>query len=289
MVSDVKRWLARTPGWLLVFDNADHPDAVGAFLPPAGHHGRVLVTTRCQSAAGAALVPLDGMDTDEGVQLLVTRARIDAASQSAHDAQVCRDLVSQMGGLPLALDQAGAFIDERKCGVQRYAALYREHAAELMEERGWGDRYPASVATTWTIDIDQVRAESSLAIDLLQVCAFPHPDAIPVALAEHILPSCASFGPHASAAHQVDNAMRVLMRFSLLGRRQCAGPSGQLADAPSMHRLVQDVASHADTFDAPQRRVGLKALAPQLQVCAGHVSAHYLGSDAALRLLRVLG
>jgi len=123
VASDVKRWLARTPGWLLVFDNADHPDAVGAFLPDASHHGRVLVTTRCQSAAGATLVPLDGMDTDEGVQLLATRARIDTASQSAHDVQVCRDLVSQMGGLPLALDQAGASIEERKCGMQRYAAL----------------------------------------------------------------------------------------------------------------------------------------------------------------------
>jgi hypothetical protein len=85
VVSDVKRWLAHTPGWLLVFDNADHPDAASAFLPAAAHgashgashHGRVLVTTRCQSAAGATLVPLDAMDTDEDVQLLVTRARVD--------------------------------------------------------------------------------------------------------------------------------------------------------------------------------------------------------------------
>jgi hypothetical protein len=115
-------WLA---GWLLVFDNADHPDAVSAFLPPAAHgashgdthHGRVLVTTRCQSAAGTTLVPLDAMNTDEGVQLLLTQARIDAATQSSHDAQVCRrDLVSQMGGLPLALDQAGAYIRQKRCG-----------------------------------------------------------------------------------------------------------------------------------------------------------------------------
>jgi len=233
-----------------VFDNADHPDAVSAFLPPAAHgathgdshHGRVLVTTRCQSAAGARLVPLDAMDTDEGVQLLVTRARIDAATQSDHDAQVCRDLVSQMDGLPLALDQAGAFIDEKKCGVQRYAALYRDHAAELMEERGWTDRYPASVATTWTISIDQVRAESPLAIDLLQVCAFLHPDAIPAALVEHILPSCDSFGSGRSAAWQLEKAVWVLMRFSLLSRRQSLGRSGQLADALWMHRLVQVVA-----------------------------------------------
>ena len=153
--------------------------------------------------------------------------------------QVCRDLVSQMGGLSLALDQAGAFIDEKKCGVQRYAALYRDHAELLMEERGWTDRYPASVATTWTISIDQVRASSPLAIDLLLVCAFLHPDAIPAALVEHILPSCDSFGTGRSAAWQLDDAMRVLMRFSLLSRRLSAAHSGQLADALSMHRLVQ--------------------------------------------------
>ena len=175
-------------------------------------------------------------------------------------------------------------------------------------QRGWGDRYPASVATTWAISIGQMRAESPLADDLLQVCAFLHPDAIPAALAEHILLSCGSFGPGHSAAWQLEKAVRVLMRFSLLGRRQCAGPSGQPVDALSMRRLVQlvvrsrlddaagrrwaqvvvqGVASHADTFDASQRWAGLKALAPQLQVCAGHVSAHHLDSDAALRLLRV--
>jgi hypothetical protein len=152
---------------------------------------------------------------------------------------VCRDLLPQMGGLPLALDQAGAFIDENKCGVQRYAAPYRGHVAELMEERGWADRCPASVATTWTISIDQVRAESPLAIDLLQVCAFLHSDAISVALVEHILPSCDSFGTGRGTAWQLEKAVWVLMRFSLLGRRQSLEHSRQLADALSMHRLVQ--------------------------------------------------
>jgi hypothetical protein len=148
-----------------------------------------------------------------------------------------------MGGLPLALDQAGAFIDENKCGVQRYAALYREHAAELMEERGWADRYPASVATTWTISIDQVRASSPLAIDLLQVCAFLHSDAIPVALVEHILPSCDSFSTGRGAAWQLEKAVEVgvLMRFSLLSRQQSLEHSGHLADTLLMHRLVQVV------------------------------------------------
>src|SRR5262249_24578069 len=51
--------------------------------------------------------------------------------------------------------------------------------------------------------------------------------------------------------------------------------------------VVQGVGGHTDTFDASQRWAGLKALAPQLQVCAGHVSAHHLDSDEALRLLQV--
>ena len=151
---------------------------------------------------------------------------------------MCIDLAESMARR-MVLGQTGAFIDENKCGVQRYAALYRGHAELLMEERGWTDRYPASVATTWTISINQVRAESELAIDLLQVCAFLHPDAIPVALIEYILLSCDSFGTGHSAAWQLEKAVWVLMRFSLLGRRQSAGHSGQLADALSMHRLVQ--------------------------------------------------
>jgi hypothetical protein len=311
-VADVKRWLARHKDWLLVFDNADDPEAVEPFLPPATHQGsspgtsqgtsqgRVLLTTRCQSSSTANLIALDAMSVDEGVQLLLKRARLDTSTQTDQDLQVCRDLVQQMGGLPLALDQAGAFIDQKKCSIQRYAMLYEESAADLLAERGQGRRYPQSVATTWTISIDQVRSESPLAIDLLHVCAFLHPDAIPVDLVEHIIPSCASFDPRSSPARQLERAVGVVMRFSLLGRRQSAGPSGQVVDALSMHRLVQlvvrsslddasgqrwaqavvsGVVSHIDSVDASRRWGSLKQLLPQMQVCAGHVSSHHLASD----------
>ena len=50
---------------------------------------------------------------------------------------------------------------------------------------------------------------------------------------------------------------------------------------------VDLVRRYADTFDRSQDWAEIKALAPQLQVCADHVSAHHLDSDEALRLLWV--
>ena len=49
----VKQWLATHDEWLLIFDNADHPDQVRELLPAAGH-GHLILTTRAQALGGLA-------------------------------------------------------------------------------------------------------------------------------------------------------------------------------------------------------------------------------------------
>jgi hypothetical protein len=52
-------------------------------------------------------------------------------------------IVRHLDGLPLALDQAGAYIEETGCGLSGYLELYRSHAPELLRRRGMLARRPS--------------------------------------------------------------------------------------------------------------------------------------------------
>jgi hypothetical protein len=117
VVYAMKQWLETHRRWLLIFDNADDLAMVQDYLPQ-GNQGHILLTTRAQAMAGLARkVELETMESEEGVMLLLQRAGLLARddtlqSVSTADRAQARDIVQAMGGLPLALDQAGAYLEE---------------------------------------------------------------------------------------------------------------------------------------------------------------------------------
>jgi tetratricopeptide (TPR) repeat protein len=91
------------------------------------------------------------------------------------------------GDLPLALDQAGAYIEETECGLAGYYQQYQRRRAEFLTKRGEFSRdYPHSVTTTWSLSFEKL---TPLAVQVLRLCAFVAPDAIPEPLIEHALAS----------------------------------------------------------------------------------------------------
>ncbi len=129
-VRAVKRWLAQHAHWLLMLDNADDLQVVEEFVPTGGK-GHILLTTRDHApGALAQSVEVQQMDQDEGSLLLLRRARLLAASASLDQAppqerSSAEAIVSEMDGLPLALDQAGAYMEETQCGLAAYLDRYR--------------------------------------------------------------------------------------------------------------------------------------------------------------------
>jgi hypothetical protein len=140
-VDAVKRWLGSNQGWLLILDNADDIVMARAFLP-SGKKGHVILTTQAQAAGGTARrVEIQEMETEEGALFLLRRAtRIaeDAPLGAAAEADQgeAKAIAEQLDGLPLALDQAGAYVEETGCGLQGYLGLYRNGAPELLRRRG---------------------------------------------------------------------------------------------------------------------------------------------------------
>ncbi len=185
IVDAVKRWLQDNNEWLLILDNADEPKIVREFLPTK-ITGHILLTTRAQALGGLAQrIDVDTFMPELGALFLLRRATLIAANgaiekATAQDREVAVQISEELGGLPLALDQAGAYIEETQCSLVDYLGFYRTRRAEVLKERGgiMGD-HPDSVATTWSLSFQRVQERNEAAADLLRLCAFLAPDAIP--------------------------------------------------------------------------------------------------------------
>jgi tetratricopeptide (TPR) repeat protein len=82
-----------------------------------------------------------------------------------------------LDGLPLAIAQAAAFLQETGTGIQKYTEFYEQKWQELMESRDWEGAplqdYPdRSVWTTWAISFGAIREISGAVANLLLLWAF---------------------------------------------------------------------------------------------------------------------
>ena len=245
VVVAVKHWLQMTPGYVLILDNADDRALAREFLP-VKQRGQVVLTTRAQGTGRfARRLEVDEFPREQGTLFLLRRARLlalDAAIEQAKasDRVVVQRLCEELGGLPLALDQAGAYIEETACGLEKYEQRYRQQRGKVLAERRSDlvNDHPLPVATTWNLSFEQVEQRSPAAADLLRMCAFLAPDAIP----ETIVTKGASHGgPQLAAvetdADVLDQAVETLRAYSLVRREEREGTTSLL----SVHRLVQAV------------------------------------------------
>lgn len=247
----VKLWLEREPGWLLIFDNADDPELLRGFRP-RNARGHVLLTSRAQvfDALGIARpVELEAMLPEEALKFFFTRTGRDDtnAAESAAAAQ----LAEELGYLPLALEQAGAYITAKKARFQDYLASYRKRRLELLQESGpVAGGYKESVVTTWAINFQEVEKVSEAASDLLRVSAFLNPDRIPFEL---ITKGKSELGPALSAvlAYVDDDPLALNETLEPLTRYSFIRLDSD-SQTYSIHRLVQEVLR--DGMDADIQR-----------------------------------
>ena len=223
-VDAVRRWLEQNRGWLLAFDNAPGASEVRSYLP-RGATGHVLVTSRNPVWGGTATpLPVRQFERRESVEFLLRcTGQADETSAGA--------LADALGDLPLALEQAGAYIEETGRSISGYLELFRDRRRELLARGMPSTEYPDTVATTWEISFQQV--EGTPAADLLRLVAFLAPDDVPRSLlsegTEH-LPE--PLGGAVADSLALDDALAALRRYSLAEVTE---------ESLSVHRLVQAV------------------------------------------------
>lgn len=230
-VGAVKGVLADYPsGWLLIFDNVEDPDTVRAFLPTAGA-GRVLITSRNQLWSPGQVVNVPVLSTDVAAEFLVK-------ATSDPDRQAASQIAEKLGGLPMALEQAAAYIRESVDNLAGYLALFRQRRPELLA-RGGPTEYK-TVASTWALAFDRVQ-DTAGAVGMLRLLAFCAPEAVPLRLLLHRPELVEQLGqevapmlvPLLKDPLAVGDAIRALRRYSLINPHDDR--------SVSMHRLVQDV------------------------------------------------
>ncbi len=175
----------------------------------------------------------------------------DRAPGDELERQAARELASELDGLPLALEQAAAYVAAIQASYGQYLAGYRTRKLGLLERLGpVTGAYPATVAKTWLINFEQVEAASKPAADLLRLTAMLDPNEIPFELLtkgakELGQPLCEAINP--SDPLSVHEVLEPLARFSLVG----IDTEGRTY---SIHRLVQGVVK--DAMGGEGRRLG---------------------------------
>jgi len=117
------------------------------------------------------------MTEEEGTRFLLTRIGMltpDAPLTEVSTAQLAltATLVNELDGLPLALDQAGAYIEETRCGLPRYLDLYRTQRRTLLARRSKHPKtHPQPVAATWSLSFERVAQNNPAAAELLRFFA----------------------------------------------------------------------------------------------------------------------
>src|SRR6266851_3016809 len=178
IVAAVQRWLRgeSNSSRLLVVDNLE--EEVLETLNRLVDHlpGPVLVTSRFPRWGTA--IEIRVLSLQLAVDFLMRRTG--QADTSAAEATA-----EELGGLPLALEQAAAYMIETGESLAGYRARLAKNQAGLLD---WLPAVPAeaaqirAVARTWTASFARVEGASAAAADLLRLCAFLAPDEIPVNL-----------------------------------------------------------------------------------------------------------
>jgi tetratricopeptide (TPR) repeat protein len=232
--------LGQRDRWLLVYDNAQQPADLEGLWPPTGA-GQVLVTSRNPAWSGVATpVAVDVLPRDHAVSFL--RERTGSGEQA-----VLAELAELLGDLPLALEQAAAYMEETTTTPSDYLWLLVDRAKELFTlGRPTGSQQ--TIATTWTVALDRIRTEAPAAEDLLCLCAYLAPDDLPRSLlVDH---------PEVLPEHLANTVSDRLGFGQVLGALRAYSLMTVTAEALSTHRLVQAVVRHGLDPESAREWVG---------------------------------
>ncbi|WP_164737914.1 tetratricopeptide repeat protein [Streptomyces luteoverticillatus] len=172
------RWLAAHDQWLVILDNVSNPGDVEPLLANAPT-GRYLITSR--RATGwhgiAEQIRLDVLDHAEAVDLI---ARI-LTHRGPHDLDGAGDLCTELGCLPLAIEQAAAYCAEAGATPRRYLALLADYPVTMYNVTAEGGDAERTIARIWHVTLDRL-ASVPFAEHFLRILAWYAPDGIPLSL-----------------------------------------------------------------------------------------------------------
>ncbi|WP_158634096.1 tetratricopeptide repeat protein [Amycolatopsis sp. WAC 04169] len=174
------RWLATHKDWLLVLDNVTSPQDVVGLLERV-RTGTIVITSRQRSgwrAVETVPLPLDVLTGDEAVALL---ARIVVLEWPDADLSGSDRLCSELGQLPLAIEQAGAYLAQTRTSPATYLKLLARFPERMFTTTAEGGDSQRTMARVWRVTLDHL-ADAPAAGQILRQLAWFAPEGIPRSL-----------------------------------------------------------------------------------------------------------
>ncbi len=244
----IHNWFARHTHWLLIIDNVE-PDTQKEIKPyfPQTDQGHVLITTRAPTLQSLGIInslKLNVLSSEEALSFLFSRVGRDCDTCSEDEKDAAKEVVEEVGGFPLALEQAAAYIVTNESRFEDYLASFRKRRSEFLAHHPEIGDYPDTVATTWLLNFERIAQESPASADALYLSAFFDPDAIPFFL---LRDAAAQSSPTLQTALKdvdddpalLDELLSPLTRYSLIQRHKDEKKKDR--GYYTLHRLVQDI------------------------------------------------
>ncbi|MFF9054400.1 tetratricopeptide repeat protein [Streptomyces erythrochromogenes] len=209
-------WLQWHPGWLLIFDNVENPADLQPYVSTS--NGHVIATSRRSAGwpTSVTTLALDVLDLAAASDLLCSQV-LGATSPTHRQIQETRALSADLGQLPLALMQAGAYLAQNPTiSIERY----RRRLIGALDKAPEGVDPERTVARIWRQTISTLTERNPLAVRVLSTLAWLAPDDIPVGL----------LTPITDDSDDLHEALGVLAVYCMVSLTQ---------NSVSIHRLVQ--------------------------------------------------
>ena len=213
--------------WLMIFDNAEEPRQLQAYLPTGSGH--VLVTSRNQTWSQLAQpLEVDVFSRHESIAHLLLRA----PELDLNDAD---RIAAVLGDLPIAIEQAGAWLKETGMSAKDYVKeLEKDMMRVLALSESEGHRAPA--IATWNISLTRLRQDSPAAVRLLQLCAFcsPGPISMNLLYSDEMIQALLPYDDTLVERLLLGKVIKGISRFAL-------AKVDQGSNSIQVHRLIQAV------------------------------------------------
>ncbi len=169
---------------LIVFDNLQNTKVISEFLPEPEAKPHILVTSRSEHG-GFVPVPLDLLDLPLSLELLVQESGRKLTSDP--DKEAAREIAEKLGGLPLALELAGAYLRYRPTTWAKYRDLLNHNLKAALPSKflkGSFTKHESDLYSTLRVN-SEILLEEPLLKDILDVLTWSGPGPVTQSLCSH--------------------------------------------------------------------------------------------------------
>src|SRR5271168_561668 len=144
------------------------------------------------------IIEIHEMEERDAITLLLKASFLEPLAEHL---QAAKEIVTELGCIPLAINHAGAYIETGACNIYNYVGQFSLHRQTLMSDATFtgASNYDQTLYRTWDLSLDEIKRRvggksttrhaqaAQAAILILQICAFYHHSSI----SKHIFRSAA--------------------------------------------------------------------------------------------------